>query len=114
MHNYANRGLVLTAIDFVASFPEEKKHEAIQLINDSDSNGFLDLCCNVLEEESPDSVFVYDGDEPNDDLTEGVMYVCWDSNTNPFYVYVRTITPFGEKMSKMGLNPIETQWVTFS
>jgi len=94
MYNSSNCGLVLPIEKIIPHLPESFQKRINDFIN-CDSPDPIEVM-TVLREFTtadgidggilyPDDIFVYDGDEPNDDLEEGKMYAMWSETNNPFY-----------------------------
>jgi hypothetical protein len=114
MYNAANSGLVIAAEKLIPLLPEAIQAEARKALDENDNEAMESLLEDLPAESnltSFDSVFVYDGEEPNDSLEEGVMYVMWDANENPFYT--RVLTPEAQVLKEKNLLPEFAQWVTF-
>ena len=120
MYNSSNCGLVLPIEKIIPHLPESFQKRINDFIN-CDSPDPIEVM-TVLREFTtadgidggilyPDDIFVYDGDEPNDDLEEGKMYAMWSETNNPFYT--RQLTAEGALLEKNGLLPKFVQWVTW-
>ena len=115
MNNYANCGMVIAAAKLIPLLPVVVGPQAAAALKEQDLDTIESLFGDFLPKDNGlcdfDSVFVYDGNESNDALEEGVMYVMWDANVNPFYT--RVLTPTGQKLKEENILPEFTQWVTF-
>lgn len=109
MHNYANAGYVIKAIELEPLIPEEHKEEYNSLIDDGDADAVMDLLFKIEGLPHPEYVFVAT-EEIESELEEDTMYLVFDVD----YLYERTPKPVLNQLRKAGIDPEYQSWVTYS